>query len=444
MHMSKGFAKTYFRLTLPAIIAQLVVFVVDNLNVAILGTLSDKAISGFTIANQSFDIYSMLALGLSGGFHVYISQLYGKKDRQRYNQVLRLGLGVTFAVGLLYSLGMCLFAEPFIRMFIKDTEMIAYGVTYLKIYAWSHLFYGVNLMLSGTYSIIGQAVVAMQSGTINCIVSLLCSYVFVYGKFGIAPMGVSGAALAILCGRIAEFLYLFVRMMHKGSDFSLFEKLPKLEGDVMARVMRTAYPLIMNETCYALAFLIIVKNYSVLNERYLACYTVTNNCNKLFFAAAYGLSPAVGALIGRELGNHNYDKARENGNDILKMVFWIHIFFGALLIALSGVIPSFFSLEGDIARVCTQMLIIKSIFGLFGGYGNAFYNILRIGGASKFVFFFDGVFSLICPMVVSFVVCLLIPFPFVWAFGIVDAMNIVKSGIGFYLYKKEVWLNQLS
>ena len=32
MHMSKGFAKTYFRLTLPAIIAQLVVFVVDNLN----------------------------------------------------------------------------------------------------------------------------------------------------------------------------------------------------------------------------------------------------------------------------------------------------------------------------------------------------------------------------------------------------------------------------
>ena len=42
--MSKNFIKTYFRLTLPAIIAQLVVYVVDNLNVAILGTLSEKAI----------------------------------------------------------------------------------------------------------------------------------------------------------------------------------------------------------------------------------------------------------------------------------------------------------------------------------------------------------------------------------------------------------------
>ena len=65
--MSKGFFKTYLRLALPAIIAQLVVFVVDNLNVAILGSLSEKAISGYTIANQSYDIYVMLALGLSGG-----------------------------------------------------------------------------------------------------------------------------------------------------------------------------------------------------------------------------------------------------------------------------------------------------------------------------------------------------------------------------------------
>ncbi len=444
MHMSKGFVKTYLRLTLPAIIAQLVVFVVDNLNVAILGTLSDKAISGYTIANQSFDIYSMLALGLSGGFHVYISQLYGKKDHQRYNQVLRLGLLVTFGVGLLYSLGMSLFATPFIRLFIKDAEMIRYGVEYLRIYAFSHLFYGVNLMLSGAYSIIGQAVRAMHSGTINCIVSLFFSYVLVYGRFGIPSMGVAGAATAILLGRVAEFLYLILCMVRKNSDFNLFEKLPKLEGDVMARVIRTALPLIMNETCYALAFLIIVKNYSTLNERYLACYTITNNCNKLFYAAAYGLSPAVGALIGKELGNHNYEQAKQGGNDILLIVFWIHIFFGALLIALSGVIPRFFSLEGDVARVCTQMLIIKAVFGLFGGYGNAFYNILRIGGASKYVFLFDGVFSLVCPMAVSFVVCLLIPFPFVIAFGIVDGMNIVKSGIGFYLYRKGVWLNQLT
>ena len=86
--MSKGFVKTYLQLTLPAIIAQLVVYVVDNLNVAILGSLSEKAIAGYTIANQSYDIYIMLALGLSGGFHVYISQLYGSKDKKKCSQVL--------------------------------------------------------------------------------------------------------------------------------------------------------------------------------------------------------------------------------------------------------------------------------------------------------------------------------------------------------------------
>lgn len=140
--MSKGFVKTYFRLTLPAIIAQLVVFVVDNLNVAILGSLSEKAISGYTIANQSYDIFVMLALGLSGGFHVYISQLYGNNDKEKCNRVLRLGLKICTAVGFIYSLSMFLFAKPFINIFIQDPERVAYGVRYLRIYAFSLLFYG--------------------------------------------------------------------------------------------------------------------------------------------------------------------------------------------------------------------------------------------------------------------------------------------------------------
>ena len=102
--LSKGFIRTYLRITLPAIIAQLVVYIVDNLNVAILGSLSEKAIAGYTIANQTYDIYVFIALGLSGGFHVYISQLYGNNDKAKSNQVLKLGLIVCAVVGLIYSL----------------------------------------------------------------------------------------------------------------------------------------------------------------------------------------------------------------------------------------------------------------------------------------------------------------------------------------------------
>ena len=442
--MRKGFARIYFQLTLPAIIAQLVVFIVDNLNVAILGTLSEKAISGFTIANQSFDIYVMLALGLSGGFHVYISQLYGNHDAMKYNQVLRLGLKIIACAGFLYSLCMCIFAKPFITLFIRDSERIAYGARYLRIYAWSHMLYGINLMLSGTYTIVGKARVAMYSGMINCICSLLCSYTLVYGKFGLPSLNVEGAALAVLIGRLAELVYLLVQLHGKDSDFTLFDPLPKLEGDILSRVLHTAGPLILNETCYALAFFMIVRNLSYLDERYISCYTVTNNCNKLFFAASYGLSPAVGALIGRNLGLGKFAEAKQGGNDILWMNFYIHLVFGSLLVLLSKWIPGFFSLSGDVAEVCQWMLVSKAVLGLFGGYSNVFYNILRIGGKTKYVFLLDGLFSLVCPMTVSLIVCVLHPLSFLWAYICIDAMNVIKTGLGFYLYHRNVWLNQLS
>lgn len=442
--MSKNFVKTYFRLTLPAIIAQLVVYVVDNLNVAILGTLSEKAISGYTIANQSYDIYLMLALGLSGGFHVYISQLYGNNERKKCNRVLQLGIVVCTIMGFLYSLSMFTFSESFIRIFVQDAERVSYGVRYLRIFAFSLMFYGMNLMLSGTYTIIGHAVVSMYSGMINCLVSLFFSYVLVFGKLGFKPMNVEGAATAILLGRVAEFIFLTVLMLRKDSTFKLFTRGEKLEKDVLARVLKTAGPLVINETCYAFAFFMIVRNLSHLDEQYISCYTVTNNCNKLFFVASYGLSPAVGRLIGRNLGRGKFEEAKRGGSDILWMNFWVHLIFGAVMAALSRWIPGFFSLEGDIASVCTKMLISKSLLGFFAGYSNAFYNIFRIGGSTRYIFLFDGLFSLVFPMGISFLVCFIFPLQFFWAYFCIDAMNILKTAICFHLYNKEVWINQLA
>lgn len=442
--LSKQFVRDYFRFTLPAIIAQLVVFIVDNLNVAILGTLSDKAISGYTVANQSFDIYSMLALGMAGGFHAFISQLYGKNDEEKYNQVFRLGLIVITVAGLIFSCGICLFASPFIRMFIKDGEMIDYGIRYLRIYAFSHLLYGVNLMISGAYSIVGKSVVAMKSGMINCIVSLICSFVFVRGFGFIPPMNVEGAALAIVVGRLAEFVYLFARLFHKDAEFKPFQKLPSLKADTFQRIIRTALPLICNEALYSYAFMLIVRNYGHINERYLACYTIAHNVYRLFMVASYTMAPACGAMIGGELGKGDVNKARENADTMLKLVLVIQLVFGGLMILLSGKLPYFFSLEGDVAAACTWTIIIKAVLAVPIGMAHSFYHIMRIGGGTRYVFLIDGFYSLFGPMVVSFIVAYVLPLPFVWAYFAVEAMNIVKAAIGFYVFRKGLWISQLN
>ena len=155
------------------------------------------------------------------------------------------------------------------------------------------------------------------------------------------------------------------------------------------------------------------------------------------------MSPAVGKLIGRNLGLGNFAAARKSGDDILWMNFYVHLVFGALMALMSKVIPGFFSLTGDVAAVCTGMLLTKAGLGLFGGYSNCFYNIFRIGGNTREIFFIDGVFSLIGPMGVSFVVCYLFKLPFVWAYFCIDFMNVVKTGICYTLYRKEIWLNKL-
>lgn len=59
--LNLDFVKTYFRLGFPMILSQLMVYLINNFSVAMIGTLSSDAISGFTAANESFSIVSMLS-----------------------------------------------------------------------------------------------------------------------------------------------------------------------------------------------------------------------------------------------------------------------------------------------------------------------------------------------------------------------------------------------
>ena len=108
--MYTQFVKKYFKLGWPIMLSQLIVIIVNNFSVSLMGSLSSKAISGYTFANESFSIFSMISLGLTGGFHIYISQYYGAGNREKYNQVLRYGMKLCLSVSSLFALSFFLFA----------------------------------------------------------------------------------------------------------------------------------------------------------------------------------------------------------------------------------------------------------------------------------------------------------------------------------------------
>ena len=61
MKFDKGFIKEFLKISFPMMISQLLANLVNMTDTVMLGTLSEKAISGVSVANRTFFIYSLHA-----------------------------------------------------------------------------------------------------------------------------------------------------------------------------------------------------------------------------------------------------------------------------------------------------------------------------------------------------------------------------------------------
>lgn len=441
--LNLAFVKIYFRLGFPMILSQLMVYFTNNFSVALMGTLSSDAISGFTAANESFSIVSMLVLGLTGGFHIFISQYYGDKNKEKFNQVLRYGTKLSMALGLGCAVFFCLIAKPFVTVFAKNETIVNYGVSYLTICAWTFIPYSLNTLWGGVYQMTGRAHITFISGAINCLTNLLFCYVLLPGRLGIAPMGIKGAATALLLARSCESAFLLIMLNRKGSEFQFREKYRGLEGCEAIRIFKTSWLLVANELLFSIAYMIIAKNYGHVSDRDLACYTVAKEASQLVFVFTQGVSAVIGVLVGGELGAGNLGRAKANSDCILKLTFILYGIGGIILASLSPMIPKWYSLTGDMAALATKMLLVKSVI-FFSGMTMCFYNTLRVGGDTTAVFLLDGCFSLVFPMGISCLCTYIFKTGFLTLYIAVESMAILKMCLAIFFYRRGRWLRQLS
>lgn len=441
--LNLDFVRIYFRLGFPMILSQLMVYLINNFSVAMIGTLSSDAISGYTAANESFSIVSMLILGLTGGFHIYIAQYYGDGNKKKYNQVLRFGTRLALGLGLGCAALFLLIARPFVSLFVQDGNIVSFGVSYLKVFAWTFIPYSLNTLWSGAYQMTGRAHITFISGAVNCLTNLAFCYILLLGRFGIQPMGIKGAAMALLIARCCESIFLFVMLNRKSSEFKFGEKYDRLKGGEVTNIFKTSWLLVANELLFSIAYMIIAKNYGYVSDRALGCFTVAKEASQLVFVFTQGISAVIGVLVGGELGAGNLDRAKANGSCILKLTFILYAIGGVVLAALSPFIPAWYSLTGDLAALTTKMLLVKAVI-FFGGMSMFFYNILRVGGDTKSVFLLDGCFSMVFPMGISCLCTYVLRTDFLTLYIAVESMSILKWLLGYYFYRKGNWRKRLS
>lgn len=141
--------KTIMRLGIPSGIQMIVIYAGMTVILALVNTLGADAVAGFGAAQRLDSIILLPALALGTAVNAMAAQNIGAKKWDRVRQTSRVGLLYNIVVTMVIATALFLWAEPLVKLFIRDEGSVAFGTSYLKTIAFFYPFIGLNFIYNG-------------------------------------------------------------------------------------------------------------------------------------------------------------------------------------------------------------------------------------------------------------------------------------------------------
>ena len=247
------FYRTVISLVVPMALQNLINVGVTAADVIMLGAVGETALSGASLAGQVQYIMTLFLFGLTSGATVLTAQYWGKGDVKTIEKILGMTVKAAIAVTALFTLAALAIPELLMMIFTSDPAVIAEGVRYLRIVAFTYVMIGVTQ----AYLYVMRSVERVIVATVVYLCSLLCNIVmnsiFIFGLFGLPAMGVAGAALGTLCARILEVILTFGYARIFNKEIRLRPKyILHTERELFRDFMKYALPVVANEIMWGL------------------------------------------------------------------------------------------------------------------------------------------------------------------------------------------------
>jgi putative MATE family efflux protein len=145
----------------------------------------DLAIGAYGIGNRLVMLFAMIIMGLTQGMQPLIGYNFGARRPDRVRQTLIYGIAIATAVTTCGFLAFHLFPEPLVRMFTDYPDLIALGVTGLRMVTYAFFLVGGQIVITAYFQSMGRAYIAIFLSLSRQLLFLLPGLIILPAYFGL-------------------------------------------------------------------------------------------------------------------------------------------------------------------------------------------------------------------------------------------------------------------
>jgi len=303
--------RTVWVVSLPIIFLEVSEALVHVTDTALLARTGTTEVAALGLADTILKSWIVVAVGVTEGMLIIIARRFGQGRDRAVGQTFNSGLLLVVLVSLLLT-GTLKLGSPFLISYVGISHEVGTAVdAYVQIASYGIIFLSITLAYAALYVGIGKTRVLAAASAILVLTNLVLSYVLIYGKLGLSPLGIEGAALGELGAEVATFGFLTVYTLRRLDlrKYHLF----RLEGwhiKLARSVFRISWPVSLQELLEGLQwffFFVIVEEISTealaWSNIIYACFEVLLIPTVAFSLTAFSMvSNLIGEGRGQRIG----------------------------------------------------------------------------------------------------------------------------------------------
>ncbi|MEC1076371.1 MATE family efflux transporter [Bacillus safensis] len=148
--MKGDLLKTLLKLSIPSSINMILISLSEIAVISFVNDYGSQATAAYGVVNQVVSYVQMPAVSLGIAVSIFAAQFIGAGNMNRLKDVIKIGLGLNFAIGGCIIIFVYIFAPQILSIFLTDPKTIDIAYSLVVITLWSYLIFGTAQIVAAT------------------------------------------------------------------------------------------------------------------------------------------------------------------------------------------------------------------------------------------------------------------------------------------------------
>lgn len=441
---NKNLFIAFLSIAIPIGLQNLLTYGVNLMDSIMVGSLSEVELSAVTVATQPFYLFMTFMMGVTSGAGVLIAQYWGKNDKNTISKVFGIVIQISLITGLFITAIVLFFPRQVMSLYTPEEQVIEYGVQYLRVVVFSYLPFAFTNGYIACVRNVERVKIAVVTYSVSFAVNVFFNYAFIFGKFGAPAMGVAGAGVGTVVARYTELAIVLFYALKMETRVKLeWQTILHSEKWLLGDYIKLAVPVVINEMLWAVGTSVHNAILGRMEDSVTALTTVSivTTAYQVATVFIYGAASATLVLVGKQIGEKNFDEARQTAKKLVMACIGIAVITATVFLLSKNGFMSFYTISPETHEALNNTMFVAAAMILIFSINMAcIVGVFRGGGDTKFAMYLD-IFSVWCvaiPLGMVGAFAWKLPIPAVYFLLRFD--EVVKAFLCFFHFRSGKWL----